>query len=743
MPTPDAGNIRAGRGRIAARIAWGVAATVAVGLIAGAALVMHLARSGIAPPYRFVDPALRPGLSSEKAAATDTRRNPLLTTAYSVTSLLDETRYVLNATPHDGVFFRNFQPVPADGRLNLSRTLPPLLQGSDRIAMLPQFNIGNGWTSLPEVVVASEHVGQESLFNLPLSLPAEASGKTIALQVEGYAVPLTSTTSYRTPEVKIPKGAYLSFGFGIHEAARSQGRVAFTIRACEAERCEPLFSEEIDPSAEASRGWHDRTIQLQGLGGRKRALLFETRVSNPDGGAFSLPEWANPTIYAPQVRLRSRPNIILLSIDTLSAEHLPIYGYNQDTAPFITETFGKGGTVFEHCVAAAATTSPSHMTMFTSLQPTVHGVTTGAYQVAPEWMVTLAEVMRASGFETGAVTEDGWVGTQFGFGRGFNAYAENKSADIMEPKGRVDATFAKAKGWLAANRDKPFFLFLHTFQVHDPYVPPPQYKKLFTNYGGEVVTDDSPGPLRERANYDREIRHTDDQLRLLFQTLVEQGLADNTVFILLSDHGEEFAEHGFLRHGADLYEEVTQVPLLFWGPGHIAAGNRVSEPVGHIDVMPTILELAGVPIPSQATGVSLVPLLRGDAVSKRMVNRPLFSEAWSDWAMLADYTPMAFERPGFMVQVGSRKLSRYRRDGKMVYELYDLAHDPGEKKNIFDEQNADIAALRRQLDEYESSAKSRAMKMALAQYRKPSGTPTPVHLDAGQKEKLRALGYLK
>jgi arylsulfatase A-like enzyme len=715
---------------------------IAVGLIVSAAVVMHLARSEIAPRCRFIDPALRPAGWAGRASTT--RGGAMLTTAYPVASVADESRYVLSAAPHDTVIFSDATPVPADGGLTLSAKLSDILQDADRLVMVPQVQIGNSWTRLPDIVVSSEHVGAESWVQVPLRVPAEGVGKPIGVQIDGFAVSHAHTTSYRTPEVKIPNGAYLAFGIGIEQPAWSQGPVSFSISTCEREQCETLYSESLDPATDAGQHWNDRKTQLQGLGAGKRSFVFESRLTNNDDkDAFSLPLWSNPTIYAPHVRLGRHLNIILLSIDTLSAQHLPVYGYDHDTAPFITETFGKGGTVFEDCVAAAATTPPSHMTMFTSLQPAVHGVTGGAFQSAPEWLVTLAEVMRASGFETAAVTEDGWLATQFGFGRGFNAYAENKSPDTLEPKGDVDATFAKAKEWLAANRDKPFFLFLHTFQVHHPYMPPPQYNRFFTQYGGQIVADDSPRALRDRANYDREIRYTDDQLRLLFQTLVEQGLADNTVFILVSDHGEEFFEHGYWGHGAHLYEEVTHVPLLFWGPGHIPAGRRVSQQVGHIDLMPTMLELAGVPTPSQASGVSLVPLLRGGAVPKRMVDRPLFSEAWSDWAILPDYTPMAFERPGYLIQLGTRKLSRYRRDGKVVYEFYDLAQDPGERKNLFDEKNQDLAALRQQLDEYENAARTTALKVKLAVDSSVHGTPTPVHLNAGQEEKLRALGYLK
>jgi len=714
-----------------------------LGALATAFWVMHLTRTAMAPCYRFIDPALRP--ETENAAGAGAQVKPadaMLTAHYPVASLLDETRYVLTPIAHDALVYSEAAPVPPDGHVTLFARLPDVLQHSERVAMAPQIRIGRNWRSLPDFVVPSERVGTELWAHVSLTLP-DAAGQSIGVQVECFAVSRSHTTAYRTAEVTIPKAAQLAFGIGIEQPAWSQGPVVFTIKSCESERCEPLYSESLDPTNDAGQGWHDRKVSLKELAGRKRSLLFETRLDNDDERAFSFPLWANPTIYPLHAGSKDRVNVVLLSIDTLSARHLPLYGYDHDTAPFITETFGQHGTVFDRCVAAAATTTASHMSMFTSLQPAVHGVTTGILQTAPEWLVTLAEVLRAHGFETGAVTEDGWLGTQFGFGRGFNMYVDNKSPDIMEPKGRVDVTFGKAKEWLVEHRDQPFFLFLHTFQVHAPYVPPPQYNRFFTQYGGQTVADDSPRAARDRANYDREIRHTDDQLRLLFQTIAEQGLADKTIFILVSDHGEEFFEHGYWGHGADLYEEVTHVPLLFWGPGHIPAGRRVSQQVGHIDLLPTILDLAHVRIPSMAAGVSLVPLLNGGAVPKRMVNRALFSEAWSAWATLPDYTPMTIEPPGYMVQLGTRKLSRYRREGKLVYELYDLAQDPGEKQNIFDEQNADIAALRRQLDEYESSAKLRAMALELAADWRAKGTPTPVHLDAGQEEKLRALGYLK
>src|SRR5262249_48030325 len=134
----------------------------------------------------------------------------------------------------------------------------------------------------------------------------------------------------------------------------------------------------------------------------------------------------------------------------------------------------------------------------------VHGLTTGT-EVIPTWLVTLAEALRGAGVETGAVTEDGWLSISHGFGRGFNSFSENISPNVMQPTGQVDLTFAKAAKWLEHTGHKSFFLFLHTFQFPDPYAPPSRYRQFFGTQDGQPATEDSPRPVRERADYDREI----------------------------------------------------------------------------------------------------------------------------------------------------------------------------------------------------------------------------------------------
>jgi arylsulfatase A-like enzyme len=344
----------------------------------------------------------------------------------------------------------------------------------------------------------------------------------------------------------------------------------------------------------------------------------------------------------------------------------------------------------------------------------------------PHWIATVPEVLRAERFTTGAITENGWVTFAQGFGRGFDTYRENKGPHIGEPKGQADVTFATAEEWLGRHRDERFFLFLHTYQVHFPYVPPADYAGLFTE-----GVDPSSSPSVDAANYDREIRFTDDMLRKLYATMRELGIADDTIVVLTSDHGEEFSEHGCIWHGEQLYDEVTRVPLMIQGPG-VAAGKRVPEPVGLVDVMPTILGLVGVAEPPKLMGVDLAPAL---ASGHAPADRRIVTESWVDKLCPGK----TFQKPGFVVRQGARKLARYRRDGAFAYEAFDLAADPGERSNLFAADPAAHADLRAFVDGYEEDAKARAT--ALRTEARATAEPGAVPIDDRQREKLRALGY--
>ncbi|MBI1816111.1 MAG: sulfatase [Deltaproteobacteria bacterium] len=690
------------------------------------------------PYYRLVDSQWRPNATAtaaDRPAAESTDASRQAAERLTET-LLNETRYVLARAPHAPVVYTEEAVVPTDGAVSFAPDVPPELTAADRIVLLPRARVGTTWNRLPAMVVTPEAAGNLKRVRIHLPVPNAAAGSTIGVHIEGFAVGSERSTSYRTASVHIPPHAYLDFAIGIPRAAWSQPPVTFTIKACDDKTCDLLFTENLDARSEAGHGWHDRRVSLESVADSTRVLAFETELQG-EPQAYSFPLWANPTVFAPEKPASKPPNIILLSIDTLRADHLTSYGFSFDTAPFIDATFAKHGTVFDHCVAAATTTPPSHMTMFTSVPPCVHGLTQGM-EVLPPWLTTLAQVLRENDFETGAVTEDGWLDATHGFNRGFNVYAENTSPDMMQPIGQVESTFAKGAAWLRRNKDKHFFLFLHTFQVHDPYTPPPRYRGLFTSREGQTVTEASPRPLRDVVGYDQEIRYTDDQLRLLFDALKMEGLDRNTIFIVVSDHGEEFFEHGLWGHGPHFFEEVSHVPLMFWGPG-IAHGERIVDPVGHVDLMPTILELAGVAGVRQMTGVSLVPLLQGKRASASP--RVLFSEAWGASGNGPDYEPILFERPGYLAQLGTRKLCRYLDlQRQPFYPFYDLATDPGEKKDIYDTHAAEVADLRTLLDTYDATCLATKTSLAGA----AAGVKAEqAKLQPEQEEKLRALGYIK
>jgi arylsulfatase A-like enzyme len=529
---------------------------------------------------------------------------------------------------------------------------------------------------------------------------------------------------FETPVVSIPRDAELGFALGAAVAPRGDRVVTFEIRACREAACDGLFSERVDFAVVGVEHWQERRIPLARFAGESRRFVFRVVTTAPTTQPFV----ANPTVFAPTSRPRKAHNVILISLDTLRADRLGSYGYAHDTSPFIDATFARGGVLFEHCTAAATTTTPSHMTMFTSLPPSVHDVGLDNVKALPDWIPTLPETLRAAGFTTGAITENGWVTFVQGFGRGFDTYAENKGPDLMETKGQADVTFHAAGEWLRRHRDERFFLFLHTYQVHDPYVPPPEYMSLFE------AQDVPSSAASASANYDREIRFTDDVLRQLFATMRDLGIDDDTIVVVTSDHGEQFGEHGCLKHGEHLYQEVALVPLMIHGPG-IPHGVRVAEPVGLIDVMPTILQLAGVPAPEHAMGVSLTQALQSEHAP---ADRRLFIEAWNKGLCYGDRQTL----PALGVRLGAWTLARYHRDGANRYEQYDLANDPRERTNRYESGSATSRELQSILDGYQKDCAARA-EMLRGRARPGMAAGEEVELDARQREKLRALGYIQ
>jgi arylsulfatase A-like enzyme len=318
-------------------------------------------------------------------------------------------------------------------------------------------------------------------------------------------------------------------------------------------------------------------------------------------------------------------NVIIIGVDTLRPDHLGCYGYGRETSSGI-DRFAAGGVLCENAISQSPWTLPSFATVFTSLYPTQHGAMVVKSRMRQSFP-TLATILRNTGYATGAVINAPALKPANGVDRGFDHYH-------MTPlDGRnADGTTRDALKWIDTLGDRPFFMFVHYFDPHLSYSPPAPYDQHFDpGYEGRIGDSfDLEGFSRVRdvmfeelkvlsaadwnhivSLYDGEIAFTDKAIDDLLKGLKDRELRDNTLIVFLSDHGEEFYEHGGFEHGHSLYNELIRVPLMFSLPGVLPEGVRLSRQVRLLDVAPTVLDILGMESPLHFEGVSLKPLLEG------------------------------------------------------------------------------------------------------------------------------------
>lgn len=338
--------------------------------------------------------------------------------------------------------------------------------------------------------------------------------------------------------------------------------------------------------------------------------------------------------------IRHKPSIILLSIDTLRADHLGCYGYSLPTSPSI-DRFAADAVLFEYVLSQSPTTAPSHMTIFTGLIPRVHGILDSSVDIYRHRklsanILTLAQVLGRQGYLTAGFYEPGALWPELGFDRGFGIYDNRDSLwpNIITGKPQ---RFDLLRQLLRSSKAKkqPLFLFLHHYICHDPYLRAPQEvidkflkekadglptgaKNVVTSAGYDADREsfwknaDAHNPAHQRhmtALYDACVNYSDLLFGEIIKILKDEGFYDDSIVILLSDHGEEFGEHGGWRHGR-LFIEHLQVPLIIKFPRQSQGGRRITETVRLIDVMPTLFEFLGVKKYRAMQGVSLIPLMR-------------------------------------------------------------------------------------------------------------------------------------
>lgn len=406
-----------------------------------------------------------------------------------------------------------------------------------------------------------------------------------------------------------------------------------------------------------------------------------------------------------------RPNVVLITLDTTRADALGIYGQSRPTSPRI-DRMGREGVVFDRAVSSSPETLPSHATLFTGVQPYTHGVRENAGFVLSESNRTLAEVFAEEGYRTGAEIAALVLRDDTRIGQGFAARRDPSSEGVELKKVRLGTTQGTQEvtvqtrvgaditrrgiEFIERHRDEPFFLWLHYFDPHDPYSAPGRFNQRIP---------DSP--------YHAEVASADYEIGRVLDALEARGLRERTLVVLTSDHGEGLGEHGEPTHSYFVYDSTIRVPLIFWGLGALPGGTRIESLVRVVDVAPTILELAGAPGLGDVEGVSLVPLL---------------SKPDGDLGLTA-----YGESTRFSITFGMSPI-RYVRDGNWKYihkvnpELYDLASDPAELRNLHDAHPEVAARLRTALEAMVASAPAA-----------PDDATTAI--DEATSAQLAALGY--
>jgi len=430
---------------------------------------------------------------------------------------------------------------------------------------------------------------------------------------------LPSLWQFASEEVVIPEQATLSFAIGIEAGLLldDDGFAAFRVGVIRDGEPIGLFEEALDPraSGEADR-WHTRSVDLSAYAGARVRIAFESETLRPDrsplaGATLLAPVFGNPVVKSGASPPASRPpNVILISLDTLRADHLGSYGYALETSPNL-DAFAEGAILFEKAIAPSSWTTPSHASIFTGLHPGAHGA--GLERVGnrmrPE-LTTLAEVARAHGFQTAAYTEGGAVRASFGFQQGFDQYSDGPSRRHYRLAGR---TFDDATEWLEQNADQPFLLFVHTYEPHVPYIAPRKFWRRFSDV--EPTTEMQKDPYRFRdelpAWYDAEVAYTDHVVGVFLDRLEEMDLLENSLVVVFSDHGEELFDHGSVGHRSHLYEEVLHVPLILRLPGQQPRAGRVERLVTTTDLFGTIVDFMEWDVGQARDSMSLLPLIRG------------------------------------------------------------------------------------------------------------------------------------
>ncbi len=418
--------------------------------------------------------------------------------------------------------------------------------------------------------------------------------------------------------------------------------------------------------------------------------------------------------------------IIIINLDTLRADHLGCYGYDRATSPTI-DRLAEESVLFTHAFSQAPNTPPSQTSIFSGLYPMTHGMIEDDDRI-PLSVVMLAEVLQENGFATAGFHDGGYMSNDFNMGQGFDLYDSSLGGGLKKIGPKVSR-------WLSDHSDKNFLLMIHTYDIHTPYDPPEGYHDLFL--GGlepptpgfeptaaaleeirlSVWTDEPkslpPNDLENaKALYDGGIRWVDAWIDGFMRELQALGLDQRATIVLISDHGEEFQEHGSLLH-EKLYATVTHVPLMIRLPG-AGHSRKIETLVETIDLMPTLLDLVGLPVPTATQGQSLLPLIQGQK---------------TDDAVAFGESPFFGHRR--FAGHGRWRLLLTKNTGQV--ELYDFDADPLESRNLASDRPFIVEELKEKISAWETEAVAARIVDA------DEGSS----LDEETRKQLKELGYIQ
>ncbi len=409
--------------------------------------------------------------------------------------------------------------------------------------------------------------------------------------------------------------------------------------------------------------------------------------------------------------MRDRPNVVVLAIDSLRADHLGCYGYHRDTSPRM-DAFAKESTVIDRFMCAGLPTHPSFTTMYTGQHPITHEIVShGPRNTLRRNAPFLPQLFLANGYTTCAL--DNLAQGRIWFRRGFEYYIDPSMRHTLFCDVSCEELNARAIPWLREHSDEPFFLMMHYWDPHWPFKPPSRYRDLW--YAGNPTDPSNRGldawwknPLGQVARdtwmrrpdglvtdpeyvialYDQEIRHVDDGIAEFLGALETLKLADDTIVVLLGDHGESLSEHGIFFDHHGLYDTTLHVPFMVRWPGRVPAGVRLPHMLQHHDIAPTLLEAAGIPAPPEMDGSSFLGLLTGEVNGARAGRGRIVSceSTWqAKWSLRTDRHKMIIARSPDIYQFPPR-------------ELYDLQADPREERNLVEQEPALAQELEQELE---------------------------------------------